>query len=86
MARQSRESVQDAALVQLLRALPLERLDGILETIGVQPADRDAVQRKVDPRHCRVCGQGYVRCRAADSHAPEGEGHEWTPDRSRSDA
>lgn len=72
--------------MQLLRALPVERLDGILETLGVPPADRDAVQAKADPRRCTVCGHGYVRCRAANEKVPEDEQHEWAPDRSRSDS
>lgn len=73
MTRQSRDARQDQALVNLLRALPEDRLERILAGCGVDPERMPS--RKADDRHCDVCGYGYVRCRAAD---PLGD-HDWTP-------
>lgn len=81
MARQSREAVQDAALVQLLRALPEERLDGILIALGVTA---EKAVEKLDPRHCQICGQQWlkhkrlVELEGDDPHAWE----PWPPSRS----
>lgn len=83
MARQSRDARQDAALVQLLKALPEERLDGILEALGVLAEDREAGERKRDPRRCNYCGEKWLRHKALAEH----DGHDWDPHpASRADA
>lgn len=77
----------DAALVVILKALPPERLAGILDTLGVPVRDVHgalAASAAGDARRCTECGNGYVRCRAIDAKAPPTERHEWKPDRSRS--
>lgn len=76
----SREAVQDAALVQLLKALPEERLNGILVALGVTAEKVETL----DPRHCKICGKKWlghkrlVELEGDDPHAWE----PWPPSRS----
>ena len=73
MARQSREATQDAALVAFLRALPEQRLEGILEALGVVT---EHVAPRADPRRCLHCGKGYV---AHQKIVELGDPHAWHP-------
>lgn len=78
MARIGREALQDQAILHLLQALPVERLERILDALGVAP---EKVERRKDDRRCSVCGHGYPRCRAIDERAPASERHDWSPAR-----
>lgn len=73
---ESRETRQDRGIVLLLQALPEDRLERVLEALGIEP-ERRAEARK-DPRRCAVCGNGYLRCREIDALAPD-DHHEWSP-------
>lgn len=66
-----------------LHAWAPEKLDKLLEALDVPVAAREERQRKIDPRRCRVCGNGYVRCRQIDEKAPEEDRHEWMPNVNR---
>jgi hypothetical protein len=81
---QSREARQDLALVTLLQALPEDRLARVLTGIGIEAEKIEERAQKADPRRCKVCGLGFVRCRALDEKAPADDRHPWSPDRTRS--
>lgn len=80
---QSRDARQDLALVQLLQALPDDRLARVLTGLGLEPEKVEAAVHKPDPRRCTVCGLAFVRCRALDEKSPAEDRHPWTPDRNR---
>lgn len=81
---ESRESRQDTALVQLLQALPPERLERVLIGLGLAPDKVQDAAHKPDPRRCKTCSHGYVRCRQMDEKVTDPLArHEWTPDRTR---
>lgn len=73
------ERQQDAALAALLATLSTERLEGILQALGITLPE-DTTERR-DPRRCRVCGLGYVACRRMAEKGDDD--HAWTPDRDR---
>lgn len=80
----SRDALQDLALVQLLQALPEDRLERVLTGLGIAPEKVETVTHRPDYRRCKVCGLSFVRCRALDEKSPTDDQHAWTPDRNRS--
>lgn len=72
--RVSREVRQERALVMFLETLPAERLERILEDLGVPAQKREEAASRRDRRRCDVCGNGYKRCREIWEND-----HPWTP-------
>lgn len=68
----------------LLQALPDERLHRVLSGLGIEPEKIESAGQKADARRCKVCGLGFVRCRALDEKTPADDRHPWSPDRTRS--
>lgn len=80
---QSREAIQDAALVAFLQTLPPERFTRVLTGLGLEPEKVEGVAHKADDRRCLICSHGFVRCRSLDAKSPEDDRHDWSPDRNR---
>lgn len=68
MPRKSRETLEEEAIVLLLRARTEESLERILAEVA--PRRRDLVAPARDNRFCQTCGLRFPRCRAlyTDDH------------------